>query len=36
MGENLVDFLFDVAVVFVFVMALSLFLYLNPLSNKNV
>ena len=36
MGENLADFLFDVAMVFMFVMALSLFLFLNPLSDKNV
>lgn len=36
MGENLADFLFDVAMVFVFVMALSLFLRLNPLAKKNV
>ncbi len=36
MGENLADFLFDVAMVFVFVSALSLFMFLNPLSDKNV
>lgn len=36
MSENLADFLFDVAMVLVFVIALSLFLYLTPLSSKNV
>ncbi|WP_010250305.1 hypothetical protein [Acetivibrio cellulolyticus] len=36
MGENLADFLFDVAMILVFVSALSLFLFLNPLSEKNV
>lgn len=36
MGENLADFLFDVAMVLMFVIALSLFFNLNPLSKKNI
>lgn len=36
MGENLADFLFDMAMVFVFAIALSLFFSLNPLGKKNI
>jgi len=36
MGENLADFLFDMAMVFVFAIALSLFFSLNPLAKKNI
>lgn len=36
MGENLTDFIFDVAMIAVFIAALSLFLLLNPASEKTV